>query len=114
MIADTALLSPSSVVLIDELENAGVDRQKALALLAGEAKILLIATHDPVLALLGNRRLCIQKGAVQRIIQTTHAEQRNLAFLSALNTRFLGLRELLREGALLDFDMPAYFAAGQE
>ncbi|MDR0629029.1 MAG: ATP-binding cassette domain-containing protein [Treponema sp.] len=112
MIADTALLSPSPVVLIDELENAGVDRQRALELLVGEDKILLISTHDPVLALLGDRRLCIQRGAVRELIHTTPAERRNLAFLSAINKRFLGLRERLRAGALLDFDMPAYFTEG--
>ncbi|MDR2798002.1 MAG: ATP-binding cassette domain-containing protein [Treponema sp.] len=114
MIADTALLSPSPVVLIDELENAGVDRQRALELLVGEDKILLISTHDPVLALLGDRRLCIQRGAVRQIIQTTPGERRNLAFLSVINKRFLSLRERLREGALLDFDMPAYFAVESE
>ena len=112
MIADTALLSPSPVMLIDELENAGVDRQRALELLVGEDKILLVSTHDPVLALLGDRRLCIQRGAVRKLIHTTPAERRNLAFLSAINERFLGLRERLRAGALLDFDMPAYFTEG--
>ncbi|MDR3115653.1 MAG: ATP-binding cassette domain-containing protein [Treponema sp.] len=114
MIADTALLSPAPVVLIDELENAGVDRQRALELLVGEDKILLISTHDPVLALLGDRRLCIRRGAVRELIHTTPAERRNVAFLSGINKRFLGLRERLRAGALLDFDMPAYFAEGGE
>jgi hypothetical protein len=33
MIADTALLSVSPVVLIDEIENAGIDRRKAINLL---------------------------------------------------------------------------------
>ncbi|MDR0376374.1 MAG: ATP-binding cassette domain-containing protein [Spirochaetaceae bacterium] len=109
MIADTALLSPSPVVLIDELENAGVDRRRALDLLAGEDKIVLVSTHDPVLALLGERRLCIRGGAVRRVIETSPAEQRNLAFLSAVNERFLALRDMLREGAVLDFDIKKYF-----
>ena len=33
MIADTAILSSSPIVLIDEIENAGIDRKKALDLL---------------------------------------------------------------------------------
>ena len=33
MISDVAFLSASPIVLIDEIENAGVDRQKALSLL---------------------------------------------------------------------------------
>ncbi|MDR3337580.1 MAG: ATP-binding cassette domain-containing protein [Treponema sp.] len=105
MIADTALLSPSPVVLIDELENAGVDRRRALELLVGEDKIVLVSTHDPVLALLGSRRLWIRFGAVRRIIETSGQEQHNAEIMSALNEKFLKLRDLLREGASLDFDM---------
>ena len=51
MIADTAVLSASPVVLIDEIENAGIDRQQALDILIREEKIVLMATHDPILAL---------------------------------------------------------------
>ena len=50
MIADTAILSSSPIVLIDEIENAGIDRKKALELLVSEDKIVLMATHDPLLA----------------------------------------------------------------
>ncbi|MDR3162042.1 MAG: ATP-binding cassette domain-containing protein [Spirochaetaceae bacterium] len=102
MIADTGLLSPSPVVLIDELENAGVDRSRALELLVGEDKIVLVSTHDPVLALLGSRRLCFRGGAVWRVIETSPAEQRNAARMAAVNERFLELRDLLRNGATLE------------
>ena len=50
MIADTAILSSSPIVLIDEIENAGIDRKKALELLVSSDKIVLMATHDPTLA----------------------------------------------------------------
>ncbi|GHV80369.1 ABC transporter [Spirochaetia bacterium] len=110
MIADTALLSPSPVVLIDELENAGVDRRRALELLVGEDKIVLVSTHDPVLALLGQRRVCIHRGGVRRIIETSPKERQNAAFMGALSDTFLVLREMLREGASLDFDMEPFFA----
>ena len=57
MIADTAILSRSPIVLIDEIENAGIDRKRALELLLSEEKIVLMATHDPILALMADRRL---------------------------------------------------------
>jgi ABC-type lipoprotein export system ATPase subunit len=108
MIADTGLLSSSPVVLIDELENAGVDRAEALKLLIREDKIVLVSTHDPALALLGKRRLCIRGGAVRRVINTSAAERRNSALLVAVNGKFLELREMLRQGASLDFDMASF------
>ena len=109
MIADTGLLSPSPVVLIDELENAGVDRAGALELLVGEDKIVLVSTHDPVLALLGGKRLCIRGGAVRQIVETSAEERRNGAFLTAVHGKFLELREMLRNGASLDFNMDSFF-----
>jgi ABC-type lipoprotein export system ATPase subunit len=109
MIADTGLLSPSPVVLIDELENAGVNRARALELLVGEDKIVLVSTHDPALALLGGKRLCIRGGAVRRVVETSAEERRNGAFLAAVNKKFLELREMLRDGASLDFDMSLFF-----
>jgi ABC-type lipoprotein export system ATPase subunit len=108
MIADTSLLSPSPVVLIDELENAGVDRAGALDLLVGEDKIVLVSTHDPALALLGGRRLCIRGGAVRRVIATSAEERRNGALLAAVNGKFMELREMLRDGASLEFDMVSF------
>lgn len=66
MIADTAILSRSPIILIDEIENAGIDRKKALQLLLSEEKIVLMATHDPVLALMADRRIVIKNGASQR------------------------------------------------
>lgn len=109
MIADTGLLSPSPVVLIDELENAGVNRARALELLVGEDKMILVSTHDPALALLGERRLCIRGGAVRQVLETSAAERRNSVFLAAVNEKFLELREMLRDGASLDFDMASFF-----
>ena len=109
MIADTGLLSPSPVVLIDELENAGVNRARALELLVGEDKMILVSTHDPALALLGERRLCIRGGAVRQVLETSAAERWNSVFLAAVNEKFLELREMLRDGASLDFDMASFF-----
>lgn len=77
MIADTALLSPASVVLIDEIENAGVDKVRSLELLVSNNKIVLISTHDPLLALSADQRLVIQNGGISKRIKTTPDEKKN-------------------------------------
>jgi ABC-type lipoprotein export system ATPase subunit len=112
MIADTALLSPSPVVLIDELENAGVDREKALALLVNREKMVVISTHEPAIALLGKRRICICGGAVREVIETSEAERQNAVFISELNGRLLTLREMLREGKKIDFNVEKFLRDG--
>ena len=102
MIADTAVLSASPVVLIDEIENAGIDRQQALDILIREEKIVLMATHDPILALMGDRRVIINNGAMQKVIEPSADERANLIELRALDTKLMSLRHRLRMGERLD------------
>ncbi len=102
MIADTAVLSRSPVVLIDEIENAGIDRRRALDILLREEKIVLMATHDPILALYGDRRIVIKNGAMQQVISPTEKELANVEELRAIDARMMGLRNRLRNGELLE------------
>ena len=102
MIADTAFLSLSPVVLIDEIENAGIDRKKALSLLVRKDKIVLIATHDPILALMAERRLVIKNGGIHSILTTTEAEIQNLLILQDLDNKLLSFRNRLRNGEQLN------------
>jgi len=101
MVADTAFLSTSPIVLIDEIENAGIDRRLALDLLVGQDKIVLIATHDPLLALMGNRRIVIKNGGIHKVIETSPEEKARLKYLEELDKSFLKYRELLRNGEML-------------
>ncbi|WP_419787129.1 ATP-binding cassette domain-containing protein [Pseudodesulfovibrio sp.] len=101
MIADAALLSWSPVLLIDEIENAGVDKVRALELLLKSDKIVVIATHDPVLALSAHRRLVFEHGAVRNVMHRTPAEERLLAHLEELEDEFSRVRDSLRLGVPL-------------
>lgn len=101
MIADTAILSKSPIILIDEIENAGIDRKKALGLLISEDKIVLMATHDPVLALMGDRRIVIKNGGIHKVIKTTDEERKILSTLEDMDRIFLAYRTKLRQGDII-------------
>lgn len=101
MIADTAILSSSPIVLIDEIENAGIDRKKALDLLLSEDKIVLMATHDPMLALIADRRIVIKNGGIHKIIETTAEEREILERLETMDAFIQGMRTSLRLGERL-------------
>ena len=98
MIADTAILSSSPIVLIDEIENAGIDRKRALDLLVSEDKIVLMATHDPILALMADRRIVIKNGGIAGIIETSDEEKRILLELEKMDNIIQGMRNDLRMG----------------
>lgn len=102
MVADTVFLSTSPIVLIDEIENAGINRKEALELLADQDKIVLIATHDPLLALTGSKRIVIKNGGIDKIIETTDTEKQRLKELTELDNIMMRCRERLRTGELLD------------
>ena len=101
MIADTAMLSWSPVLLIDEIENAGVDKRRALDLLLSTDKIIVMATHDPVLALAAERRLVFEHGAVATTRMRGQDEAPWLARLEGMERELSEIRELLRRGAAL-------------
>ena len=102
MIADTALLSSSPIVLIDEIENAGIDRHAAIALLRGADKIVLIATHDPSLALSAERRVVIGNGAITSVLERSDREREIAAQLRVFDSLQEELRTALRSGRSLD------------
>lgn len=102
MIADTAILSSSPIVLIDEIENAGIDRKKAIELLLSEDKIVLIATHDPYLALSADIRIVINNGGVDRIIKTTDKEKQVLKELDKIDEIIMSAREKIRHGQTVE------------
>ena len=98
MIADTAILSRSPIVLIDEIENAGIDRKKALEILVDEEKIVLMATHDPILALMADKRIVIQNGGIHKILETSKEEKETLKELEKMDEKIQNMRTQLRKG----------------
>ncbi len=101
MIADVALLSRSPVVLVDEIENAGIDRRRAVRALVEGQKIVLLATHDPILALQADRRLAFRNGAIHAVLSRSDEERESLAALEALDAQLLEARQRLREGLVV-------------
>lgn len=102
MIADTAILSTSPIVLIDEIENAGIDRKRALNLLVSKEKIVLMATHDPTLTLMADKRIVIKNGGIHKVIKTDDEEKEILKELEKMDDIISNMRANLRKGEVLN------------
>ena len=89
-------------MLIDEIENAGINRRQALDLLVSKDKIVLVSTHDPLLALLGHRRVIVRHGRIADVIATSEAEKAVLRQLEDIDATMAGLRDRLRRGARIE------------
>ena len=75
MIADIALICDSPIVLIDEMENAGIDKKKVMDLLLGNDKLVIAVTHDPHTALMATRRIIMEGGGIRGIIDRNAREE---------------------------------------
>ena len=103
MVSDIANISASPIILIDEIENAGIRKEKALEILIKEGKIVLIVTHDPILALSASKRLIIQEGGIVKILETTKKEKEIAHYLDCIENSNLKIREKIRSGLHVEY-----------
>ena len=101
LIADAVVIGNSPIILLDEIENAGIHRTKALELLRKYEKIFIFVTHDLRIALLSDFRLVMKSGAIQKCIITEEEEQRIALKVKALDDLLAHFRGQLRQGQVL-------------
>lgn len=98
MIADIALICDSPVVLIDEIENAGIDKENALHILLGQEKLVLVVTHDIHTAFMASKRIAMSAGAILNVVKRTKGEEELFEQLSLEYQRQQRNQQLLRKG----------------
>ncbi|MEN6493471.1 MAG: ATP-binding cassette domain-containing protein [Thermoguttaceae bacterium] len=104
LIADATIICNTPIVLLDEVENAGIHRTRALELLRQYRKIFIFVTHDPRIALLSDYRLVMQSGMVNKILHTDEQERQCALQVSRLDDMLSNLREKIRLGQRLGRD----------
>ncbi len=101
LIADATVICSTPVVLLDEVENAGIHRTRAVQLLRQHRKIFIFVTHDPRIALLSDFRVVMQNGRITRVLSTSNEERSVSAHVNRLDDALSLLRERLRQGLRL-------------
>jgi len=101
LIADAVIIGNSPIILLDEIENAGIHRTRALELLKKYEKIFIFVTHDPRIALLSDFRIVMKNGAMQKIIRPDNEERTVSEGIKKLDDALTILRDKLRNGEKL-------------
>ena len=101
MIADTALISNAPIVLVDEIENAGINKTKGIEILASKGKMVLIASHDPSLIITAQRRVVMKNGSMDKLIVADDLEAQHLKYFKHIDSLLEDFREKLRQGQTL-------------
>ncbi len=98
LIADAVVIGNSPIILLDEIENAGIHRTKALELLKRYKKIFVFVTHDPCIALMSDFRIVMKNGAMQRLIVTQPEEKKVVGKMKQIDDMMLDFRQIIRSG----------------
>lgn len=101
LIADATVICDTPIVLLDEVENAGIHRTRALELLRQHRKIFIFVTHDPRIALLSDFRIVMQGGSIVKILHTNDEERQFSIKVSKLDDMLSAMRDKIRFGERL-------------
>jgi ABC-type lipoprotein export system ATPase subunit len=101
LIADAVIIGNSPIILLDEIENAGINRTKALELLRKYKKIFIFVTHDPRITLLSDFRIVMKNGTMQKVIVTGKEERRVVEEIKKMDDLLLEFRSHIRDGSML-------------
>lgn len=98
LIADAVVIGNSPILLLDEIENAGIHRTRALELFRQYKKIFVFVTHDPRIALLSDFRIVMAGGAMQKVVVTEGEEREVAEEIKTIDDIMLGFRARLWRG----------------
>ncbi|MDR0438696.1 MAG: ATP-binding cassette domain-containing protein [Methanocalculaceae archaeon] len=100
-IADAVNISNTPIILLDEVENAGIFKDRVIKILREKHKTIIFVTHDPYVALLTEKRIVMKCGAVEKILTPAGAEHATLTKIAKMDSDIMKLRERIRSGELL-------------
>ncbi len=98
MIADALIIGDTPILLLDEIENAGIFKNRVMQAIQGGNKAVVLVTHDPYLALTADRRIVMRNGGVHSVIKSTGQEQDIIEDLALIESKLNQIREKIRLG----------------
>jgi len=101
LIADAILIGQTPILLLDEVENAGIFKEKVIRCLKHYSKAVIFVTHDPLLAMITDRRIIMKNGAVTSVLEPGASEQEMVSQIAGIDAFLIDLRERIRAGDLI-------------
>ncbi len=98
LISDALVIGNKPIILLDEIENAGIFKEKVISCLKNNKRAVIFVTHDPYVALLSERRIVMKNGAVTKVIEPGPSEEAALFEIRRMDECLHSLRERIRSG----------------
>ncbi len=107
LIADAVVISHAPIILLDEIENAGIFRDRVISCLKESGTTVIFVTHAPLVSLLSDRRIVMGNGSVRAVLEPDGAEASILRQVTEMDNYLSSLRERLRSGEILSEQVAA-------
>ena len=102
LFADAILIGSSPIILVDEIENAGINKSEILKYVKRENKLVIFATHDPSIVLQTEKRLIMKNGAIKKIIEHQNEDKKVLEIVTRADNMIKMIQEQIRNGENID------------
>lgn len=102
LFADAILIGSSPIILVDEIENAGINKSEILKYVKRENKLVIFATHDPSIVLQTEKRLIMKNGAIKKIIEHQNEDKKVLEVVTRADNMIKMIQEQIRNGENID------------
>lgn len=98
LFADALTIGISPFILLDEIENAGINKLQIINNINFLDKLVIFVTHDPIIALLSKKRIIMQNGSITKILNKSLEEDHIFNNVMKMDSALVDLRECLRLG----------------
>ena len=102
LFADAILIGSSPIILVDEIENAGINKTEILKYVKRENKLVIFATHDPSIVLQTEKRILMKNGAITKIIEHTKEDKEVLDLVLKADKTIKKIQDKIRNGTSID------------
>ena len=96
------MIGSSPIILVDEIENAGINKSEILKYVKRENKLVIFATHDPSIVLQTEKRLIMKNGAIKKIIEHQKEDKKVLELVTKADNLIKKIQEQIRNGEDID------------
>lgn len=102
LIADAILIGKSPILILDEIENAGIYKDVVVKEIKKSEKMVIFVTHDATIALQTDYRIVMKEGKIEKVIERNIKERELSKELQKYDIMINQIREKIRYGKSLD------------